>query len=89
MNKGGVATGVRQGEAAHFNFQTKQGPTVSVSNIRDIAFYGCSEIIRTRNFKIFTVYATIFGHLMAVFYFFYFLGEIDYFTLGHLKMSNT
>ena len=29
-------------------FQTKQGPIVSVSNIRDIAFYVCSEIIRIR-----------------------------------------
>ena len=32
-----------------------------VSNIRAIAFYGCSEIIRTRNFIIFTVFATNFG----------------------------
>ena len=39
----------------HFNFWTKQGPTVSVSNIRDIAFNECSEIILTRNFMIFTV----------------------------------
>ena len=35
----------------HFNFQTKQGPTVSVSNVGDTTFYGCSEI--TRNFTIF------------------------------------
>ena len=33
----------------HVSFRTKQGPTVSVSNIRDIAFCGCLEIIRTRN----------------------------------------
>ena len=26
--------------APHFNFRTKKGPTVSDSNIRDIAFYG-------------------------------------------------
>ena len=54
----------------HFNFRTKQGPTVSVSNIRDIAFYGCSVIIRTRNFTIFTVYTTIFRQFTAVSHFF-------------------
>ena len=32
-----------------------KGPKVSVSNIMDIAFDGCSEIIRTRNFTIFAV----------------------------------
>ena len=47
----------------HFNFWTKQGLTVSDSNNRDIALYGCSEIIRTRNFTIFTVYATILDYL--------------------------
>ena len=36
----------------HFNFWTKQ--TDQVSNIRDIAFYVCSEIIRIRNFTFFT-----------------------------------
>ena len=55
---------------AHINFRNKPGPTVSVSNIRDIAFYGCSEIIRTRNLMIFTVYATIFGQYTATFHFF-------------------
>ena len=35
----------------HFNFPTKQGPKVSVSNIRDAAFYGCSEIIRSKIFS--------------------------------------
>ena len=34
---------------------------LSVSSIRDIAFYRCSEIIRARYFTIFTVYATGFG----------------------------
>ena len=55
----------------HFNFQTKKGPTVSVSNIRDIAFYGCLEIMRTRSFTIFTVYATSFEQFWAAFHFFY------------------
>ena len=66
-----VATGGARGPwPPHFNFRTKQGPTVSVSNIRDIAFYSCSEILRIRNFTIFTVYATIFGKFTTVFYFF-------------------
>ena len=68
----GVATGGMAGGDApiHFNFQTKQSPTVSVSNIRDIAFYGFSEIIQTRNFTIFTVYATIFGLFTVAFHYF-------------------
>ena len=62
----GVAIGEGRGAGVchgppHFNFQTKQGPKVAVSNISDIAFYECSEIIGTRNFTTFTVYATIFG----------------------------
>ena len=48
-----------------FNFRNKHGPTVSVSNIRDIAFYECSEIMRTRNFTILTVYAKLFGQFTA------------------------
>ena len=28
----------------HFNFLTKKRSNISVSKIRDIAFYGCSEI---------------------------------------------
>ena len=33
----------------HFSFWTKQGPPVSVLNIKDIALYGCSEITRFLN----------------------------------------
>ena len=62
-NQGRSHWGRGQGAHApsHFNFQTKQGPTVSVSNIIDIVFYRCSEIMRTKHFTIFTGYATIFG----------------------------
>ena len=52
----------------YFNFPTKHGSKVSVSNIRDIAFYGCSEIMQTRNFTIFTVFATIFGQFTEGFF---------------------
>ena len=62
--------GQRGAWSPHFNFQTKQRPTVPVSNIRNTAFYGRSEIIRTRNFTIFTVYAEIFGQFLAAFQFF-------------------
>ena len=67
------------GMAPHFNFRTKQSPTVLVSNIRDIAFYGCSEIIRTKNFTVFAVYATIFGQFTVAFHFSNYTGEIDCF----------
>ena len=70
-NRGVATRGDGRGRCpTHFNFRTKQSPTVSVSNIRDIAFYGFSEIIQTRNFTIFTVYATIFGLFTAAFHFF-------------------
>ena len=40
--------------------------TVSVANIKDIPFHGCSEIMRTRNFMIFAVYtATSRGWLFS------------------------
>ena len=44
-----------------------------------LLFYGCSEIIRTRNFTIFTVYATISNYVR----------EIDHFTLNLLRRSDT
>ena len=73
----GIVTGGARGampppppHPLHFNFWTKQGPKISVSRIRDIGFYGCSEIIRTRNLAIFTLYATSFRQFMAVFRFF-------------------
>ena len=66
---------------------TKQVPTVSVPDIKDIAFYGCSEIIRTRNFTVFTVYATIFVRYAAAFS--NYTGEIDCFALDFLKRFNT
>ena len=72
----------------HFNFRTKQGPEMSVSNFRDVAFYQCSESIRTRNFTIFTTYARIFEQFMADFHFHY-IQEIDHFKLDLLKRSDT
>ena len=62
---------------------------MSVSNIRNIAFYECSEIIRTRNYIIFTVYGTIFGQFSVAFHFSNYIGEIDHLTLDLVKMSDT
>ena len=69
----GVATGRKGGKGAMalpLQFPNQTRSNSFSSNIRDIAFYGCSEIIRTRNFTIFTVYITIFGQFTAAFYFF-------------------
>ena len=43
-----------------------------------LLFTGCSEIIRTRNFTIFTVYATISGQYKAAFHFFKLQNPIVY-----------
>ena len=70
----------------HLNFQTKKGPTASVFwNIRDIAFYRCFEILRTRNVTYFTVCATVFGQFTHHFIFSNFIGVTDYFTMDLLK----
>ena len=69
----------------HFNFWNQQGPTISFSSIRDIAFSACSEIIWTRNFTIFIVYATIFGQYTAVSDFFWLHTGKYHFTLDFLK----
>ena len=66
----GGGQGVHVPSAAYVNFRTKQGPTVSISNMTYIAFYGCSEVVRTKNFSIFTVYATIFGQCKTSSHFF-------------------
>ena len=68
MGGGGGRGWCRRPWPPHFNFQTKKGSIMSVSNIRNILFYGCSSW--TRNFTIFTLYATIFGQFMAAFHFF-------------------
>ena len=55
--------------SSHFIFWIKQGLTVSVSNIRGIVIDGYSKIIRTRNFMIFIVHATIFEEFTATLHF--------------------
>ena len=83
-----VATGETRGAMVPlFNFQAKQGPTFSVSNVKDTGFYGCSKIMQIRNFTIFTVGATIFGQLTHLFS--NCEREIDHFMLDHLKSFDT
>ena len=50
-----------------------------------MAFHGCSEIIRTRNFTVLTVCATIFRQFMAAFHFLLLHMEKDHFTLDILN----
>ena len=63
----------------NFNFQTKQGPKISVSNIRDIAFCGYSEIMWLHFWKIYGGFS----------FFSNYIEEIDRFTLDLLKRSDT
>ena len=86
---GGRGAGDRGSLPSHFNFRTKQGPTVSVLIITDVAFYGCSEIMRTRNFTIFSAHAKMFWQFTTSFHFSNCLREIHHFTLELLKRSNT
>ena len=65
---------------SHYGGQGGHGPPTSISkpnkvqqfqfNHQGYCFYGRSEIMRTRNFTIFTVHTTIFGQFTAAFYFF-------------------
>ena len=69
FNDRGVATGRGgggRGSYPPFNFRTKQGPTGSVSNIKYVAFYGCSELYGPE----ISLYITSSGQFTAVFHFF-------------------
>ena len=62
---GGGGGGGGGGQVSPLQFPKSK---TSVSNISDIAFNGCSGIIRTKSFTSFTVYATIFGQYMEEFF---------------------
>ena len=71
----GVATGVGGGEQGGHGRPTSISEPNKVQQFQfqtsgTLLFYGCSEIIQTRNFTIFTVYTTIFGQIKAAFHFF-------------------
>ena len=72
----------------HSNFQTKQGPplSVSVSNIRYFLFYWYSEITGTTNLTIFTMDMLHFlDNLRWLLIFSNCIRKIDHFTLDLLK----
>ena len=94
--KGGHCRPLLPSSSPHFNFPTKQDPTVLVSNTRDVSFSECSEIIQIRNFTIFNMLATIFGQFTVAFHFFQLhrgnrslhvgpSGKVRYLTLDLLK----
>ena len=64
-----------------FNFGTKQGPTVSVPNIKDIALYGCSEIYKPEISRFLLCMLQFLDNLRWLFIFFKDIGEIDHSTL--------
>ena len=85
----------------HFIFQTKQGPTVSVSSIRDVAFYCFFYIAISENYadqkfhnfyrvryNFWTIYKE-FPFSLTNFFKHFFLSVIHHFTLDLLKKSNT
>ena len=74
----------------NLHFQTKQDPTVSVSNIRDIAFYECSEIILWTEISGFLSFMQQFlDSLRRLFIFSNYIREIDHFKLDLLKRFDT
>ena len=87
-----IATGEGGGQGGHalplqFPSQTRFN-SFSFKHQR-YCFLWVSEIIWTRNLTIFTVSATIFGQFRGLFIFSNYIGEINHFTVGFLKRSNT
>ena len=64
----------------HFNFQTKQGPTVSVSNIRDtgiLLFMGVQKLYRSEISQFLPYMLQFLDKLGQHFIFSNYIGEID------------
>ena len=70
--------------APHFSFRTKQGPTVSVSNIRDIAFYSVQKLYGPETLQFLPRILQFLGNLQRFFIFSNYTEEIDCFTLDLL-----
>ena len=58
---------------------------MSFSNIRDIAFYGCSELYGPEISQFLQCMLQILDKLRQIFIFSYYIEEIDHFTLDLLK----
>ena len=88
LQQGHSHWGGRQGGYAQKLQFLKQKRSNSFSfKHQDIAFYGYSEIMWTKNFTVFTMYGTIFG-LQWLFIFSNYIGEIDHFSLDFLERSD-
>ena len=74
----------------HFNFRTKQGPKISVSNIRDIAFMDVQKLYGPEILQFLLCRLQFLENLCSLwrlFIFFNYLGVIDHFTLDLLKRT--
>ena len=81
-NVRGIATGGPGGPCTppHFNFQTKQGPTVSVSNIRDtgiLLFMGVQKLYRSEISQFLPYMLQFLDKLGQRFIFSNYIGEVD------------
>ena len=86
----GVATGGPGGPwPPHFIFRANKGPKLSVSNIRDIAFYGCLKFMRTKNFTILLCMLQFLDNLGRFFIISNYIWGIDHSTFDLLKNSDT
>ena len=92
----GVATGGPRGAMApYFNFRTKQGPNISVSNIRDIVFRNIQKLYGTEISQFLPCMLQILDNLWRFFTFFnnrvnksFYVEpseKVRYLTLGVLK----
>lgn len=81
------ATGGGQGghDPPHFNFRIKQGPKASFSNIRNIAFSGCSETYGPKISKFLPCLLQFLDTLWGVFIFSNYVWEINHLMLDLLK----
>ena len=84
---GGTQQGGDASPPLHFNVQTKQGPTVSVSNIENIA---CVKKLHGPEISPFLPFMLQFlPNLQRLFTFSNYIGEIGHFEFNLIKKSNT
>ena len=86
----GVATGVVRGAwPSHFSFQTTQGPTVSVSNIRQLLLIDVQKLCGPEIPRFSPCMLQFFGNMRRLLIFSNYTREIDHFTVDFLKRSDT
>ena len=72
-----------------FNFRAKQGPKISASNIKNIAFLDVQELYGPDISQLLSCMLQFLDNLWRLFIFSNYVGEIDHFTLDLLKRSDT